>query len=361
MSDRGEHVKINLGGVGVIVDPVGGKVGNNTWHYKFHAFGVTFLIHRNPNNTQQVRATYGAEALILNPLPALHAHVRQFLSSLGLTITKETLTRVDMQVMVDNDIKDFLHLILYGHDIRKARKDSIYRRSGKFETYRTGDIDNVQVCIYDKRAEMKRMEIEKWELMIRESIGLEWWASERPITRIEFRLGRTALKCLGVNSVEDMLKSERGIIDLITHDWFRLLETPKVRGRENKTNMHPLWVRVRELFFNHFPGDEVRDVTWREPKPVSCDSTSLLGQAEGCFSTAIAIQGGKPVSPADIDDFFKGWILTVKDTIFRKATQRAEEREIKKGVRLGVDRSTLDRIRQESIDSFHTPTLRLRR
>jgi hypothetical protein len=358
----GEHVKINLGGFDVIVDPSGGKVGGNVWHYKFHAFGVTFLIHRNPKNTQQVRAVYGAEALMLNPLPALHAHVLHFLSSLGLTITKETLTRVDMQVMVDVPLLDFIMLIFGKHAVKKARNSALFLRSDIPETYRTGDIDDVQICIYDKRAEMRRMKLEKWQLTVEHCIGGEWWASNRPITRVEVRLGRSALKGFKVNSVEDMLKSERGIIDLITQDWFRLLEKPKKQGMGKRAKMHPRWERVRALFFEHFTGSENRDIEYRKPTPMLCDPTSLVQQGVGCLAKAIAYERGKQASSTDVVKYFEDLARTTKDTVFRKANQCIEALEIIKGVSLGgIDKDTLEQIRNKVFENFYHPELRLRR
>jgi len=355
----GEHVKSNLGGFDVIVDPCGGKVGGNTWHYKFHVFGVTFLIHQNPNNTQQVRATYGAEALAINPLPALHRHVREFLAALGLTVTKETLTRVDMQVMVDARLEDFLIPILELKAIMKMRKDAIYRRSGKCETYRAGDIDKVQVCIYDKRAEMRRMDLGKQVITIEHCIGAEWWNSNRPITRVEFRVGREALKCFRVNSVEDLLKRERGLINILTKDWFRLLNGAKIRGKENKMQMLPLWERVRSLFFEHFTGDEIRDVEYRKREPVSCDPVALEQQAEGCVASAFTFRYGEPASFADVDEHIYRWVTAARYAIYQKMKQHAERMKITKGITLGLDNEQKEQFRTP--EHFENYILRLRR
>ena len=120
------------------------------------------------------------------------------------------------------------------------------------ETFDTGDIARCQLCIYDKRLEInKKMNKEtaaKYTKTI-ENIGEEWWNSNRPITRIEFRLSRSALKALGVDSLEDFRRREHAIVEYLTHHWFRLLEKEKVRGTENEAAVHPLWERVRSLFF----------------------------------------------------------------------------------------------------------------
>ena len=359
----GEHIKIFLCDEEVIVDPKGGTVGKrNTWHYKFHAFGVTFLIHQNLNNTQQVRATYGAEALAQNTLPALHGHVRSFLSSLGLTVTKETLTRVDMQVLIDVGLVEFLCLILKRHAIKKATKSAIYFRYDIPETYRAGSIDKVQVCLYDKRVEMRRMAADKMAVIIRHCIGDDWWNSKRPITRIEFRLGREALKGFRVTSVDDLLKREQGLIDVLTSDWFRLLEKKKVTGRGKRAKMHPLWKRVRSLFFEHFTGDEIRDVEYRKPAPVSGDPTALLKQAAGCASKAIAIQTGKQASIDDVVKYMEGFTEAAKVSIHRKANFHAESLGIVKGISIGgYDKDVEAKVMERLFEEVHHPTLRWRR
>jgi len=351
----GEFDPINLGGVDAVVDPCGGKIGNNVWRYKFHAFGITFLVHHNPSNTQQVRATYGAEALMQNTLPALHSKVLAFLTSLGFHITKETLTRVDMQVMVDIPLMNFIDLIFRRHAVKKARKSAIYFLSDIPKTYRIGDIDNVQVCIYDKRAEMKRMKLEKKKLTIEHSIGQEWWESKRPITRVEFRLGRNALRCFGVDSVADLLERERGILDLVSHDWFRLLEKPKVPGRGKRAKTHPLWDRVRSLFFEHFTGSKIRDIQYRKPQPISCDPTPLLRQAAGCIAKAVAIQNGKQDTSENIVRLVSGWSCRSKAEIFRKVNLHADTMEITKGIRCGIDKAVLEQSRSRVTEGFHFP------
>ena len=131
------------------------------------------------------------------------------------------------------------------------------------------------------------MEVGKQMLAIRHCIGDEWFNSNRPITRVEFRIGRSALKCFKINSMDDLLKRERGLIDILTHDWFRLLEKPRIRGKENKMALHPLWERVRALFFEHFTGSEIRDVEYRKNTLLACELVDMLKQAEGCI-TALA-------------------------------------------------------------------------
>ena len=294
-----------------------------------------------------------------NPLPALHAYVREFLSSIGLTITKETITRVDMQVMVDVPFLDFVDLIAHRHSVKKARKAAFYLWGDIFETYRTGDIDNVQVCIYDKRREMRHMEEGKRQLVIRHCIGDEWFNSNRPITRVEFRIGRSALKCFKINSVDDLLKREQGLIDVLTHDWFRLLEKPRIRGKENKMALHPLWERVRALFFEHFTGSEIRDVEYRKNTLIACEPVDLLKQAEGCLKKATGLKLGTERQDTDVLKFLRWWIENKGMDIARGGFEYAKDMGIMKGIRYGIASEMTEC--DKAIERFDNPELRLRR
>ena len=297
------------------------------------------IVHRNPKNTQQVRATYRQEALTVCPLPVLNRHVREFLSKLGLTITKETLSRVDMQVTIDIPVLDIVCLIFKKHFIKKARKSAIYLWGDVPETYRTGDIDNIQVCIYDKRRQMNRTMqwgSPKHQLTVEHTIGLDWWLSNHPITRVEFRLGRTALKNLGVNSVEDLIKRERGIFDLITRDWFRLLKGEKIRGKENRQEMHPIWEHVRSLGFEHFTGNEIPDVEYRRSASVSCDPVALEKQAAGCLAKAFSYRHGKPAFSAQVIDYVKSFAGKERKSMYEKAKEDSVNHYNRTGVLLGI-------------------------
>jgi len=329
-----KSVDTALGGIDVFVTPQGMNIGGNYWRYIFYALGVMFLIHHDIRNTQQVRVTYRAEALIHNTLPTLHQRVREILSSWGFTITKETITRVDMQVMLDVPLSDFTSLIFNEHVVTDARSSAAFMESNTDQTYWAGDIKNIQIALYDKRAQMKSMKLEKRQLVISHSIGLDWWNSDRPITRVELRLARAALRNFGIDSVDDLLKRERAIIDWVTHDWFRLLKRPKVKGMGKRAKIHPLWERVRALFYQYFPGDAIRDLTRRSPNPILLDSTPLLQQAAGCLAKAICLDEGQPESPEKVHAYISAFGATYKDQIFCKAKQIAAEQSATMGITL---------------------------
>ena len=247
-----EGIPIELAGEEVLVMPTGGKVGGLLYKYRFLCRGVEFLVHSNPPpGRQPVRFRYLAEALIGNNLFAVHEQfVLPFLKRLGLTIHSDKPSRIDMQIMIDVPVSEFCELFESGHVVTKLRKGSVdfsVGRNVNKETLTLGTTTKVQVCIYDKGKELrsKKSSLVKETFFIERCVGDEWINSDRPITRVEIRLGREALKCLGVNTFSDLKEREHAIVNLITHDWFRILKNPKVRGHENTAEIHPIWERER--------------------------------------------------------------------------------------------------------------------
>jgi hypothetical protein len=122
-----------------------------------------------------------------------------------------------------------------------------------------------------------------------------------PLTRVEFRLGRDALKHLGIDSVADLAEKESSLVDWLTRCWFRLLEKPAVRGHENDAALHPLWLEVQAAFRQWFPGMRAgnKEVKWNYKKPVSCDPVALEKQAAGCLAKAAASRFGTQKTVSD--------------------------------------------------------------
>ena len=210
-----EGVAVALGGEEVLVMPTGGKVGGLLYKYRFVVRGVEFLVHSNPpKGRQPVRVRYLAESLIGNNFFVVHEQFTMpFLKRLGLTVHADKPSRIDMQVMIDVPAAEFCQLFELGHIVTKLRKFSIdgtvTRRVNK-ETLTLGTTAKVQICIYDKGKELrsKKSNLIKETFFVERCVGDEWINSGRPITRVEIRLGREALKCLGVNTVSIVYYSE---------------------------------------------------------------------------------------------------------------------------------------------------------
>jgi hypothetical protein len=295
-----------LGGHRVVVFPTGAKEGLY-YKYRIQWKGAVILIHHNPPAERQpVRCRYTTVSLMARGLRGIHSDVMEFLAALGFTEIEDTVSRADMQLTCAVPMSFFDGHGENDHIVTKLRKfKPVYVGTGtgkRCESLTFGEKgDKVQLCIYDKNAEIFSGKFGQKEVMVLERIGEEWRNSNESITRIEFRCGRKALKAFGVRSVSDLLRREKAVINKLTHDWFRILAKPKVRGTENKAEVHPLWERIRSLFFRYFPGDEVKEEDLKPLEPVAVDSKKLLSQAFGCLNKAVALKYGRQADVEQIE------------------------------------------------------------
>jgi hypothetical protein len=329
-----------IGGYEVLVGHSGANAGLH-YKYRFIIDGVVFLIHHNPPKGRQcVRIRYGATALIGRDLFTLHSAVLAFLHSLGFTVTDEKLSRVDMQVLVKRQVSDFVLPILRGHAVKKSRIEGIKNRSEKIETYTLGTSGRLELCIYDKRAELNHalsQDPVKYHLMLRHCIDPEYFFGGGSITRIEFRLWRDALRAVGIDTVQDLQEREYALVDWLTTHWFRLLEKPKIRGHENTASIHPLWLEVQALFRKWFSGisDDNKPVEWSPRESVSCNPVMLEKQAAGCLASSIALRFGSQLTKEKTLDLLEPIIESMGDYICGRVPERVQQLEIQKGVQLG--------------------------
>jgi hypothetical protein len=336
-----QSVMVEIGGKPVLVEPTGANAG---LHYKYHftLSNVKFFIHHNPpKNRQAVRVRYGANVLIQHRLFDAHAAVLEFLSSLGFIVTEEKISRVDMQVMIDCPLEKLVRPILSGHAVAKARRFHFHGQSKKIETYTLGQAGRLELCIYNKRTELEKSMVSdptKAELTIRHGVGEEWFVSDRPITRIEFRLWRDVLREMNINTVLDLQERETALADWLTSHWFRILSKQKVRGHENTASLHPLWIDVQKAFQEWFPGvgEENKPMEWSKREWVSCDPAALEKQTAGCLASDCALRFGVPVSIEETRKNVYSVVERFIPLIFAKSVERAKRMGIMKGVKLGM-------------------------
>ena len=311
------------------------------YRYVFNLGGVKFFIHHHPpKNRQAVRIRYSADALIGRSLFSIHRGVRSFLHEIGFSIQIEKISRLDLQILMACKASDLVLPILAGHGVCKAENDDIRRKSGKIQTYTVVSVTKIQLCIYDKKAEMKKMMVSdpvKWRLMVEHCTGEDWYFSNKPITRVEFRLRRDSLRALDIHSVEDLRLRETALVDWLTDRWFRLLKEPKVRGHKNTATLHPLWEEVRNSFQKWFAGvdGENKPVEWHRSESVSCDSTALVKIAVGCMAKAAALENGVLDSSSYSFSAVMKRFHQYKDILHEKALDCAQRVKIGAGVILG--------------------------
>lgn len=283
---------------------------------------------------------YGAESLIGRDFFEVHRAVVAFLAGIGFTVTKEILSRVDMQILIERKTNEFIRLIVLEHAVAKARKSSIHKNGKKFQTYTLGGKKSIQLCIYDKMEEfatkMLKSDPAKACLFLRHCIGDDALTQNVSLTRVEFRLGRNALAAFEIDSVEDLRNKEAALVDWLTSEWFRILRNPKVRGHENTAEQHEIWCETRMLFERYFSGPERREpVQWRKRGRVSCDPEALEKQAAGCMAAAIALRDGEQSSPESVLEKAILLLWNLCGKMYDKANKVAKEIETLKGVTLG--------------------------
>ena len=103
---------------------------------------------------QPIRIRYGFECLAGRDFFAVHLNVLNWLENIGFNVQKETLSRVDLQVMLTRDISELMMPVLFANQcVKRARNHKIIGSDKRPVTsYTVGG--SVQLCIYDKRKEL---------------------------------------------------------------------------------------------------------------------------------------------------------------------------------------------------------------
>ncbi|MDR1922876.1 MAG: hypothetical protein LBQ66_00765, partial [Planctomycetaceae bacterium] len=287
------------------------------------------------------RVRFGATSLIGRELYIVYTEVLKFFMDMGFSVRKETLSRVDLQVLINEPIQSFIDLIYSGHAISRARIDKLQRKSGQVETFTVGSGGRLELCIYDKVKELQKSMINdpvKFELMLRYCIGENYFNGS--VTRVEFRLWRDALRAIGINTVGDLYDRQKMLVKWLTHDWFRILDKPKVRGHENSAAIHPLWQKVCDLFERWFPlpshldSSSCRPIVFNRSESISCNVDMLKQQAFGCLAKAAAYEFGQQDDIADIYSILKIYVGESGKKLVGKVNDNAKRIEIMKGVLL---------------------------
>jgi len=280
-------------------------------------------------------------SLINRSLYDVHATVLQFLSDLGFSVTKEVVSRVDMQVTVGIDILSVLEPIYRGCAVSRSRDDVLYRNGGIERTYLIGKRGRLQLNIYDKSLEMRKMQVSnpaKFQLMVDEHFGGDF-SFDSPLTRVEYRLWRDVLRLLEIDTVEDLRKAETDLVSWLTGTWFRILEVPKaqVKGHEKEARIDSHWRCIQEAFLQFFPGEGRAPVPikFNRDKPISCEATSLLKQAKGCLKTALALMYGTQSNLESVYSALFAWADGIKVEVFQGLNERALKLGVLTGLQFG--------------------------
>ena len=238
-------------------------------------------------------------------------------------------------MMIPRETSEFLRPIANGQMVTKVLKWDNHGYGASAQTFKIGS--DIEVCIYDKGAEMLKAIVSdpiKYCLVTMICFGRNWAPNTSPVTRIEFRLRRDALKVKSINTMKDLQEIEPALVEWLTTKWFRILDIPKMRGHENKQAVHPVWQEVQEAFRAYFPGINGvrREIQPNSKRRISCESTPLIKQAGGCLATAIALQFGKQPTKQQLMQLVNAVLETIDDRILERTNERAEEFQVTTGV-----------------------------
>jgi len=155
------------------------------------------------------------------------------------------------------------------------------------------------------------------------------------LTRIEFRLKRDALNLFEINTMVDLLEKENALVEYLTHDWFRLLEEQKHRGHENTQKVSELWSEVVERFKQYFPSlpNRKKPVAKRYNKDLRCTGASLVKQAVGCLSSALAVTKGIIKNEVEALSLCAEFLQNESKKLFDRTIERATELGIVRGIK----------------------------
>lgn len=293
--DRADEVPeiVLLNGDPWIMSPSGAS-GRVRFRFRLLRGGVTLLIHNNPGDRfPGVRARFGYESLFGRDLFVVNAEIRALLEAIGFEVRKETLSRVDMQVTLATPFDWVAKAFNEGRIVARVRQWSRWERNTDdgltLQSLRGGSA--LQVAIYDKFRECLD---KRDEQKLNDLSSLMEDAADFGLTRIEFRFKREALNYFDLNTVADFAERLPDVVDYVTRRWFRILKTPKVRGRENKQEIANEWEWVQFAFESAFCNGRKSSVPLVRDRTKVLERKLIMKQACGCITSAIAFDRERP-------------------------------------------------------------------
>jgi hypothetical protein len=291
--------------------------------------GVKIYIHTNPKgDIQPVRIHYLAVGLIGRDFFLKHSGIREFIESLGFKIQGEKLSRVDMQVMLNVSVTEFVNACNEDRIVTPAQTFTFHRTGKSVETLSVGT--DLRVVIYDKRKELKKLlksDPVKVALMLDNVLGADFFETDTPLTRVEFQLHRRVLKDFGINSVQDLLEHETSIALYCSRRYFRILQEPKKRGHSSEQVTSEIWLQVQSRFLEVFPGvdghrQEIKRITNNQ---VRCSAEHLHLQACGCLATSAVLELGAGADILTVLRYVLGRVCNGAQIFYSRYLERAAE------------------------------------
>ncbi|MDO4585506.1 MAG: hypothetical protein Q4D62_15590 [Planctomycetia bacterium] len=331
---------IEFGGFLWLVRPTGASTGFFKYKWVMESHGVKLYIHSNPKRVAiPVRVRFGFECLARTDLFEAVETLRHCLRELGFDWQGETLSRVDMQVLLPVDISEFAEAMRGRRVVTRCRGKFVQHSS--LETMRIETMtlasSACELCIYDKNAHL----FDAADAVYFDTFRRHILHSEKipeKLTRVEFRFRRDALKRYGVDTFADLKRSQAALPQIAGTDWFRILERDKVRGSENEIGLAPIWQRTLDAFAHYFtpsevekPRDEEEIRQYRPPKNPAPGVQRLLRQAVGCVCSAAALSIEKVTDWEQVAGFFGGVLSRLGNSLYLRVAEKQVRTAIARG------------------------------
>jgi hypothetical protein len=323
---EGQLTSIEVGGRYFVLRSHGVGGGDSIYYrYVIEGGGWKVYIHHNPvADIQPIRVVFGFESLCGRSLFDVHREFLEWLQKIGFSVSNEIISRVDMQVMTTRPVFEYVNLVAKGWLVKRAKTGSFHIGHSGFSSFEFGSV--IRIRCYDKR---KQLFDTGSEYALR-MIAMYCCGGSLPdnLTRIEFQIKRDALNLYKINTIDDLRNFELSLIEWLTNDWFRLLDSPKKTGHMHEQAMHPIWVEVRDEFRKYFPGgDNNRIITRGDKTGINCTSDDLLAQAIGCLAT-VASNAGIELQKDSVLDYVCDRISEHADELFLKVQDRAVKNSV---------------------------------
>ncbi|MBP5621693.1 MAG: hypothetical protein J6X44_06735 [Thermoguttaceae bacterium] len=292
-------------------------VGGQGLKYKWvlSCGGIQIAIFSNPYTRQNlplISVTLGYEPLYLYPFGKVMMKVETVLDSLGFTIDRDIVSRVDFNVTLVLPFKVVEETFIENRFVTRGRKFDCKYRGNRLETLTVGGGENrkAEVCIYNKTREAFGATRHGYHLSSkgadlleihgpkagsfytlgfdREDLQDEKGEPKFGLTRVEFRLFREFLKEHNIESYVDLLDEMPRLIPYLTQSYFRAIKESKDdNSHYYEVENADWWDRVIKAFDEIFvQGRSIE--TPKERRINKCTFMELKKQADGCYSTAFA-------------------------------------------------------------------------
>jgi hypothetical protein len=212
------------------------------------------------------------------------------LKSLGFRPEKETVVRVDFCVDRPGvSSEEYVQAYLEGKRVSRAKSSNVYENIGGPRGMQIGKGDTV-VRVYDKVNEViGKGGVEgaaKADVLERDR-----WGGTIPdvAARVEIQLRREVLReRFNVESVEDMVLKQEGLMEYVVEEWFRLVESVPTVGNASRSKNSLLWESTVQDFRDWM---EPCNIKIEKPERRAVDQEQIRKQWVGLVETDAARSG----------------------------------------------------------------------